>query len=157
MTTPMFDLNQEENDRLLLNEEDRRRELIERAVSSFAPTLAGKSGVKAIHLYSTNATIRKWVRDTLGASKTIIVEHCGQGKERKGVNEVQQDSPFLLKLPEQVDLMVTKTSLNFRNQIFAAQLNAMPVVIPEGEGYIRARLDKQGVLVIVGADQGRQP
>lgn len=156
MTTPMMELDQAANDRLLLEAEQRRRDLIDRAVTSFAPHLAGQPDVTAIHLYSTNATLRKSIREAFQGRKTVVVEHCGSGKERKGVNEIQHGQ-VLLPLPESADLVVTRSALNFRTELLAAQLKAMPVVMPEGLGYIYARLEKQGVLVIVGADQGKAP
>lgn len=156
MTAPaLFPHDQQTNDRLLLQEEERRRDLIDNAIRSFAPQLAGKPGVSVIHLHSTNASLRKAVRDMFEGVHVIVVEHCrADGKERKGRNEVQHDGVYL-PLPKTADLVATKSALNSKTEWLAARLRAMPVVIPEAEDYVRARLDRQGVLVIVGADQGK--
>ena len=155
MTTALFPNDQATNDRLLLQEEMRRQDLIDTAVSSFAPQLAGKSGVQAIHLYSTNASLKKVIRESAG-SRVIVVEYAkADGRIRKGRNEVQQDVQIWLDIPVTADLVVTKSALNFRTELLAAQLHAMAVVLPEGLDYLYRRLDKQGVLVLVGAEQGR--
>lgn len=155
MTTPMMPLDHAENDRLLLDAEDRRQRLIEIAVSSFAPHLADKLDVEVVHLHSTNASLRKAIRTLFEGSKVIVVEHClGGNKARKGINEIQEDSSIHLKLPPHVDIVATKANLNYKTSLFAAQLKADAVVLPEAEDYLRARLKKVGALVIVGADQG---
>lgn len=154
MTEPMFPVDEQENDRLVLEESQRREQLINQAVQSFAPELARYDDVKAIHLYSTNASLRKTVRE-FGGGKTVVVEHCtADGRERKGVNEVQHEGVFI-PLPEKADLVVTKSGLNAKTEWLGARLGAMVAVLPEAGDYVRARLDKQGVLVLVGADQAK--
>lgn len=154
MTEALFDVDREENDRLVLQASQRREDLINQAVQSFAPHLAGQDGVKAIHLYSTNSSLRKAVRE-FGGGKTVIVEHCvADGRERKGVNEVQHEGVHI-PLPEKADLIVTKSGLTSKVEWLGARLGAMVAVLPEAEDYVRARLDRQGVLVLVGGDQAR--
>jgi hypothetical protein len=154
MTDALFDVDIEENDRLLLQESQRHEDLISQAVQSFAPHLAGQEGVKAIHLYSTNSALRKAVRQFAGG-KTLVVEHCvADGRERKGVNEVQHEGVYI-PLPEKADLVVTKSALSSRIEWLGARLGAMVAVLPEAEPYVRARLDRQNVLVLVGGDQAR--
>lgn len=151
----LFDINHEENDRLILAEEDRRRQLIESAVKSFAPHLEGKDGLRVIHLWSTNDSLRKEVRDAFGGGKTIVVEHClnkrGQGKG----HQIKHDG-MVIDIPKKADMVVTKTDLNKRIELFAAQLDALPVVLPEGIPYIHERLKKTDLLVMVGGEQ-RKP
>lgn len=150
----LFALDQVENDRLVLEAADRKRDLIDFAVKKFAPQLEGQSGVKAIHLYSTNATLRSAIREEFSSRKVVVVEHTGEAKKSSKGNEVNQSAPFgNLKLPDKADLVVTKSALNSKIERLAAGLGAMPVVLPEGFDYVRARLEKAGVLVLVGADQ----
>lgn len=157
MTAALIDIDMAENDRLLIQEEQRRLDLIETAVRSFAPHLTGKSDVKCVHLYSTNNALRKVIRETFEGSKTIVVEHCPYtGRDRKGVNEIQQDIDIWLDIPKTADLVVTKSNLNSKTELLAAQLRALPLVLPEGTEYLHKRLDRAGVLVLVGADQGRR-
>lgn len=153
MTEAMFDVTQE-NDDLVLREAERRRGLIDQAVSKFAPRLHGQPDVTAIHLYSTNSSLRKAVRE-LGGPKTVIVEHCvADGRERRDRNEVQHEGVFL-ELPKQADLVVTKSGTNSKTEWLAARLGTMVAVLPEAEEYVRARLERQQVLVLVGGDQAR--
>lgn len=152
----LFEVNQLENDRLLLEEEQRRQSLLDQAVRSFAPHLEGKSDVKAVHLYSTNAVLRKTLREAFSGSKTVLVEHCTtDGKTRKGVNEVQHEGVYI-PIPPTADLVVTKTSLNSKIEWFAATLGALTVVLPEGLPYLHKRLERTNVLVLVGAEQGKK-
>ena len=149
----MFDVTQE-NDDLLLREAQRRKDLIDEAVSRFAPRLHGQSGVEVVHLYSTNASLRKAVREIAGP-KTIVVEHCvADGRERKDRNEVQHEGVFL-DLPKKADLVVTKSGTTSKVAWLAARLGTMVAVLPEAESYVRARLERQQVLVLVGGDQAR--
>lgn len=148
----MIDMDAQENDRLLLAEAERRRELINQAVSSFAPHLRDAPGLQVVHVHSANASLRKLIRDMFKGSRAIVVEHCrADGRERRGRNEVQHECVHL-PLPRFVDLVITKANLNFKIELLAAQLKALPVVLPEGEDYLRARLDRQSVLVLAGAD-----
>lgn len=152
----MFSVNQAENDRLLLDEENRRQDLLETAVKSFAPHLTTTAGVKAVYLYSTNASIRKTIRDTFEGSRTVVVEHCiGKGKSRKGVNEVPYEGMYIT-IPDKADLVVTKSNLNSSTEWLAAQLGALPLVLPEGLEYLHRRLDRVQALVLVGAEQGKK-
>lgn len=154
MTETMFDLDSAANDDLVLREEQRRKELIDQAVSRFAPRLAGQPGVQVIHLHSTNNSLRKAVRE-LGGPKTVVVEHCvADGRERKDRNEVQHEGVFI-PLPDKADLVVTKSSVSSKTAWLAARMGTMVAVLPESEDYIRARLEKQQVLVLVGGDQAR--
>lgn len=156
MTTPMFDVDEKENERIILEESARRQNLIDQAVKRFAPQFVGQSGVRVIHVYSGNASLRKAVRE-IGGGKVIVVEHCkADGRDRKGVNEVQHDDA-LLPIPDTADLVVSRSALNSRVEWLAARLKAQVVVLPEAESYLRARLDKQGVLVVVGADLAKAP
>lgn len=154
MTTPMFDVDEKENERIILEESARRQDLIDQAVKRFAPTLARFDDVKVIHLYSTNASLRTFMR-TLTGGKTVLVEHVkGSNKERKGVHEISHEGE-LLPLPPTADLVATKSSLNAKTEWLAARLKAQAVVVPECDSYIRALLDKKGALVIVGAEQSK--
>jgi hypothetical protein len=148
----LFPLNQEENDRLLLEQEQRRQDLIDFAVRRFAPHLADKPDVKVIHIYSTNASLRKEIRALCGG-KTVCVEHVTTGTDRKDRNEVVQDNPVKLALPATADLVATKSALNKKVEWLSARLQALPLVLPEATNYLMARLDKQRVLTIVGGDQ----
>ncbi len=137
-------------------DEERRHELVEEAVQAFAPQLEGKPGVKAIHLYSTNDSLRRLFRELFGGSKTILVEHClDKGKPRRGVNEVPQRGIFL-KLPSEADLVVTKTNLTSKMEWFAAGLGAQVCIIPESIPYVFERLSKVPALVLVGAETGKK-
>jgi hypothetical protein len=149
----LFDHDQDENDRLLREEEERRRDLISRAISSYAPHLSGKSGVTVLYLHSQNQSLRSYIRETYKSPKTVVVEHCTDiTKERKGVNAVQEGG-IVLTLPKRADLVVTKSALNSKTEWLAARLGAMPLVLPEGGDYLRQRLSRRSVLVLVGADQ----
>lgn len=152
----MFDINPADNDRLLMDEETRRQELLDQAVRSFAPHLAGKTDVKVVHLHSTNDSLRKELRESFAGSKTILVEHClNRRGDRKGIHQVKHDG-MIIPIPKTADMVVTKSSLNSRIELFAAQLDALAVVLPEGLPYIHRRLAKSSVLVMVGAEQ-RKP
>lgn len=154
--TKIFPLDQQANDRLLLEQEQRKQDLINQAVRRFAPQLINKPNIKLIHLYSTNASLRKTIRG-FGNMKTLIVEHCKStgGLERKGVNEIHHDDEYYIPLPKTADLVVTKSGLTSKTEWLAARLGAMAVVLPEGEDYLLARLDRQQVLILVGADQAK--
>jgi hypothetical protein len=124
-------------------------------VSSFAPQLAGNPDARVVHLHSTNASLRKAIRDMFAGARVVVVEHCrADGKERRDRNEIQHEGVYL-PLPKTADLVITKSNLNSRTELLAAQLKALPVVLPEGEDYLRKRLDKSGLLVLVGAEQGK--
>lgn len=152
----LFEMDQMENDRLLLEEENRRQELLDTSIRSFAPHLSNTSGVKAIHLYSTNSSLRKCIRDAFEGSRTIVVEHTiTKGKTRKGVNEVDYEGMYV-KLPAKADLVVSKSNLNFKTELLAAQLGALPLILPEGIDYLYRRLELVPALVLVGAEQGKQ-
>lgn len=153
MTTGLFSIDQEQNDRLLLEQEMRRQDLIDFAVRRFAPQFADKPDVKAIHLYSTNASLRKEIRALCGG-KTILVEHVVTGTLRRDRNEIVQEGYFL-QLPAKADLVATKSALTSKVEWLAARLGAQAIVLPEATGYLSARLDKQRVLTIVGGDQIR--
>lgn len=156
MTAPMFQTDQATNDRLLLQEVQRRQELIDTAITSFAPQLAGKPDVSVIHLHSTNASLRKAIRDMFEGARVIVVEHCrADGRDRKGRNEVQHEGVYL-PLPPTADLVITKSNQTSKTELLAAHLKALPLVLPEGEEYLRKRLERAGVLVLVGAEQGKQ-
>lgn len=156
MTAPMFDTDQAENDRLLLEAEQRKRDLIEHAIRRYAPELAGKPDVKVVHLYSTNATLRKEIRSIVGG-KTILVEHVLTETKVPGrkINEVVEGGARL-KLPTKADMVVTKTTPTKATDWLAARLGTWEVVVlPEAEDYLIARLDKQRILTIVGAEQAK--
>ncbi|AEL98132.1 hypothetical protein SEA_SIMPLIPHY_118 [Mycobacterium phage Simpliphy] len=153
MDSELFPIDVKANDSLLIAEEQRRHGLIDYAVRRFAPTLAGKPDVTVVHLYSTNASLRKAIRELCGA-RTICVEHSLDDKERKGVNQVNQDGT-LLRLPKKADLVVTKSNLNSATEWLAARLGAMPVILPEGQDYLLARLERQRAIVLVGAEQAK--
>ena len=151
----LFPLDANANDALIESEQARREALIEKAVNRFAPRLRDDPNVEVIHLHSSNASLRQYIRENFSGSKSIVVEHCFAGKKTKhGVNEVTYDG-MILPLPKEADLVVTKSALSTRVEWLAARLKAMPVVLPEGEAYVRARLRKQGVLVIVGGEQAK--
>lgn len=149
----MFPIDQAENDRLLLEAEQRKHDLIDYAVAKYAPHLINKPDVKVLHLYSTNASLRKEIRALCGG-KTVLVEHVltGNALPRTVRNVIQYES-LRLPIPAQADLVVTKAGLTKKVEWLAARLSAMPIVLPEATGYLIARLDKQLLLTLVGADQ----
>ena len=77
------------------------------------------------------------------------------GKDRKGVNEVKYEGTYI-PLPKTADLVLTKSNLNYKTELLAAQLQALPLVLPEGLDYLYKRLERASVLVLVGAEQGRR-
>ena len=149
----MFPLDQAENDRLLLEAEQRKRDLIDFAVRRFAPHLEGKPDVKVLHLYSTNASLRKEIRALCGG-RTILVEHVvNQMRVPKSViHEVVQDG-IMLNIPKRADFVATRNALNKKVEWLAARLAALPVVLPEAGDYLLAALNKRRVLTVVGGDQ----
>lgn len=149
----LFPLDQQQNDQLLLDAEGRRRDLIELAVRRFAPHLIDKPDVKVIHLYSTNASLRKEIRAVCGG-KTVVVEHVLAGTKKLNVNEMQQNG-VMLELPRIADFVATRSALNTKVEWLSARLRALPVVLPEGLDYLLGALAKAGILVIVGAEQAR--
>jgi hypothetical protein len=149
----LFPLDIQENDRLLLEAEARKRELIDFAVRRFAPHLTGKDDVKLIHLYSTNNTLRKEIR-ALQGGKTIVVEHVLAESKRNNIHEMPQRGVFL-ELPKTSDLVATRTALNKKVEWLAARLGAQVIVLPEAMDYLLARLEKQFVLTIVGGEQAK--
>lgn len=153
MRGELFELDQAENDRLILAEAQRVKDLIDHAVRRFAPHLSGKPDIQVVNLFSTNATLRKEIR-TIAGGKTVVVEHVATGlRSPKGViHEVQHDGIFL-PLPATADLVATKSALNKKIEWLAARLGALPIVLPEATAYLVARLKKQRVLTIVGGDQ----
>lgn len=151
--TTLFPLDQKENDRLLLAEVQRKTDLIDYAVRRFAPHLAGKPDVRVVHLYSTNNSLRKELREMCGG-RIIVVEHALAGTNRKDRNEVVQEG-VRLDLPATADFVATKSALNSRVEWLAARLRALTVVLPEATDYLLAALDKRRVLTIVGGDQAK--
>ena len=151
--TALFPLDQAENDRLLLAEEQRRQDLIDFAVRRFAPHLEGKPDIKVLHLYSTNASLRKEIRSLCGG-KTIVVEHVvTQMRVPKSVvHEIVHDG-FMLDIPSSADFVATKSALTRKVEWLAARLAALPIVLPEAGDYLRAALEKARVLTVVGGDQ----
>lgn len=157
MTATLYAIDGDANQRLLEQEEQRRQDLIESAVSSFAPHLRNTPGLQVIHLYSSNSALRKTIRDAFEGSRTIVVEYVrGDGRERKNRNEIQQDVDVWLNIPKTADLVVTKSGMNFRTELLAAQLHALPLCLPEGLDYLYKRLERASALVLVGAEQGRR-
>jgi hypothetical protein len=149
----LFPIDQVENDRLLLEAVQRKRDLIDYAVKKYAPHLLNKTDVKVLHLYSTNDSLRKQIRAFCGG-KTVLVEHVLAGKAiPKGIRNVVEYDALRLPIPKQADLVVTKTALTKKIEWLAARLNATPVVLPEATDYLVARLGKQWMLTVVGADQ----
>lgn len=160
MTAPMFPLNQQANDNLLIAAEQRRQDLIDHAVRRFAPRLAGNPDAQVLHIHSTNASLRKLIRELFTSETTVCVEHCGPAKSRTkhGVHEINYEGSYegrQIPLPASADIVVTKSDLNKTTEWLAARLGALPVVLPEAEAYMRARLAKQKVLVLVGAEQAK--
>lgn len=151
----MIDIDLAENDRLLLEAENRRRDLINLATQRFNPRLTDDPDVKVIHLYSTNDTLRKAIRE-MGGGKTIVVEHCldSMRVQKKNQNEIRQEGTFLT-LPKTADLVVSKSTITSAVAWLAARVQALPCVLPEATEYVLQRLDKQRVLVIVGSDQAK--
>lgn len=154
MTEAMFLIDQEHNDRLLLEAEQRKRDQIDYAVRRFAPHLAEYPDIRLINLYSTNASLRKEIRSICGG-KTILVEHCGAGvRVPKGViHEVRHDG--ILPLPKKADMVVTKATPTRAVEWLAARLGCYVTVLPEAADYFMARLEKQQILTVVGSDQAR--
>lgn len=150
----LFPIDQEAADRLTLAESQRTQDLIDFAVRRFAPHLEGREDVLVVNLYSTNASLRKAIRTACGG-KTIVVEHVATGLKvpKSVIHEVVQDGAVKLDIPRTADIVATKSALNKRVEWLCAQLRALPVVLPEAEGYLLARLNKQRVLTIVGGDQ----
>jgi tRNA threonylcarbamoyladenosine modification (KEOPS) complex Pcc1 subunit len=153
MTIPWFEVDMAENDRLLLEEAQRRQDLIDFAVRRFAPHFEADPDVKVIHLYSTNTSLCKEIRSHCGG-KTILVEHVLTESKRRDRNEMlTQRDGLKLAIPSTADLVATKSALNSKIQWLSAQLRALPLVLPEATEYLLAYLDKRRVLIIVGGDQ----
>lgn len=152
--TTLFPLDQAENDRLLLEAEQRKQDLIDFAVRRFAPNLEGKPGVKVVNLYSTNASLRKEIRALCGG-KTIVVEHVVTGTKvpKAVIHEVVQDSGYLLDIPAKADFVITKSALTKKVEWLAARLSALPVVLPEAGDYFLKALTRAQVLTVVGGEQ----
>lgn len=152
--TTLFQIDQQANDRLLLSEAERKRDAIDFAVRRFAPQLTGKEDdVTVMHLYSTNASLRKEIRSLTG-TRTILVEHCLTDTRRLKIHEMTQEGMFLT-LPKEADIVATRTALNKRVEWLAAGLKAQVIVLPEAAEYMTARLKKQRVLIIVGGEQAK--
>lgn len=137
-----------------LAEAQYRNDLVNSAVTTFAPHLAGQTDVRVIHLYSNNNALRRLVRDTFKSAKTVIVEHVGPGQERVGVNAVHYDEVWL-PLPRRADLVIGKARVNARVEWLAANLATYPAVLPEAESYVRSLLERRTALVLVGDDQAK--
>lgn len=149
----LFDVNPNEADAILEREAQRQWELIDQAVERFAPHLQATPDVRVIHVHSSNASLRKAIREEFTGAKTLVVEHCFAGRKPKhGVHEITHEG-MILPLPEEADLVATKTGLTKRVEWLGARLKAQVCVIPESFPYIWARLQKQGLLVIVGGEQ----
>lgn len=151
----LFEHDQAAEDEFHEREEDRRQRLIDEAVSKFAPRLRGQADVNVIHLYSTNNSLRKEIREMFAGAKSVVVEHClADGRERKDRHEMQHEGVFI-PLPDKADLVVTKSSISSKISWLGARLGAMVTVLPESGDYLRARLERQQLLVLVGGDQAR--
>ena len=151
--TVLFDVDPNEADAILERQEERRRELIDQAVQRFAPHLENKPDVKVINIHSSNASLRKLIREEFTGAHTLVVEHCFAGKKTKhGVHEVTHEG-IVLPIPDAADLVVTKTGLNTKVEWLAARLKAQACVLPEAFPYMWALLEKRGVLVMVGGEQ----
>lgn len=158
--TGLFALDQQANDSLLLDAEQRKQDLIDHAVRRFAPRLAGNPDAQVLHIHSTNSSLRKLIRELFTSEKTVCVEHCGPAKvkPKHGIHEVNYDGNYegrTIPLPGSADMVVTKSSLNSKTEWLAARLGAIPVVLPEAADYVSARLEKEGVLILVGAEQAK--
>ncbi|RAV17483.1 hypothetical protein DQP57_00200 [Mycobacterium colombiense] len=151
--TTLFPLDQEQNDKLLLQEAQRKQDLIDFATRRFAPHLVDKPDVRLINLYSTNASLRKEIRALCG-DRIICVEHVVAATGRKDRNEMVQEGMYL-DLPQSADLVATKSALNTKVEWLAARLGALPIVLPEATNYLMALLEKKHVLTIVGGEQSR--
>lgn len=151
--TTLFPLDQAENDRLLLAEEQRKQDLIDFAVQRFAPHLEGKPDIKVLHLYSTNASLRKEIRALCGG-KTIVVEHVVAATKvpKSVIHEVVQDG-YMLDIPSIADFVVTKSALTKKVEWLCARIRALPVVLPEAQDYFLKVLEREHVLTVVGGDQ----
>src|SRR6478752_4029214 len=138
----MFPLDQAENDRLLLAEEQRKQDLIDFAVRRFSPRHEGQPDVNVVHLYSTNASLRKEIR-TLCGGKTIVVEHVVTKTQvpKSVINEVEHGG-FLLEIPNRADFVVTKASLTRKVEWMCARLGALPIVLPEAADYLVKALNR---------------
>lgn len=149
----LFDVNPNEADAILEREAQRQWELIDQAVERFAPHLQATPDVRVIHVHSSNASLRKLIREEFTGAHTLVVEHCFAGKKTKhGVHEVTHEG-IVLPIPDTADLVVTKTGLNTKVEWLAARLKAQACVLPEAFPYMGALLEKRGVLVMVGGEQ----
>lgn len=116
-----------------------------------------------ITIYSVNATLRNHIRTAFKGARYEVIEVTDSKKmptTDSKINEIRQDAIDRLSLPDRVDLVVTTTPLNRKIEGLAATLapkqgrnDVYPVVLPEAMDFLRARLDKQGELVLVGSDQ----
>jgi len=150
----LFAIDQEENDRLLLEAEQRKQDLIDFAVRRFAPHLEGKPDVRVLHLYSTNASLRKEIRAIVGR-KTIVVEYVATGTKvpKAVIHEVVQENVVKLDIPNTADFVATRSALNKKIEWLSAKLHALPIVLPEAADYLVAALEKRQLLKVVGGDQ----
>lgn len=117
-----------------------------------------------IDLYSVDMGIRSAIRTAFEGVGYSVTEYVDTSKpERVDINEVRQAGTVgRLNLPERVDAIVTKTSLNRAVEGLAAthglrqsRNDVYCYVIPEALPALRAKLDKLGSLTIVGGDQAR--
>lgn len=117
-----------------------------------------------VTLYSADGAIRSAIRNAFEGENYHVVEITDSSKfSRPGINEQQQEGAVgRLRLPDTVDLVVTRSALNSRTEGLAATLglkqkrnDVYAVVIPEAMDFIRDRLTKRGSLVLVGADQAK--
>jgi hypothetical protein len=110
-----------------------------------------------ITLYSTDNALRSAIREAFDGVAYEVLEVTDSAKmARSGVNEQQQSGAFgRLSLPDHVDYVVSRSSLNMKTEWLAASLGTHPVIIPEALDWLRGKLAKKGELILVGADQGR--
>lgn len=115
-------------------------------------------------LYSCDMGIRAKIRKAFkGEGYEVIEVTDGSKFAREGINEQQQQHALSrLTLPDDVDYVVSTAALNRKTEGLAASLalrqgrnDVYPVVLPEGEAYLRTQLDRRGQLVLVGADQAK--
>lgn len=117
-----------------------------------------------IVLYSVDNAIRSAIRKEFEGDQHELIEITDSTKfGRPGINEQRQEGAVgRLNLPDNVDLVVSRSALNSRTEGLAASLalkqgrnDVYAVVIPEAISFLRNQLTKRGSLILVGADQAK--
>lgn len=117
-----------------------------------------------VTLYSSDNGIRSAIRTAFEGAGYDVLEVTDASKpERTDINEERQPGTIgRLGLPKLVDAVVSTAAANKRSEGLAASMALMQnrndvylYVLPEALDALRAKLDRLGELVLVGADQAK--